>query len=824
MSGLTNILDAPVTYLPLVRNPSSFEAMPLKRALKNIKSGAYKDSISKLRTIYILGEDDEYKQKKKLLPSFAFHGTFKKIVSNDGFAQSSGLFHIDVDGLDAEQMASTRQLLADDPRTVFVFISPSGCGLKAAFRVDPDKIKDDKSFKIAFAQISQHLADRGIRIDPSCKDVRRICFVSYDPDLYYNKNAVEFSLDQPALPTQNSLVEDDDPDYVPITEVDRFAPDEPVEYPPNDGEMCVKLILGILKDSTEGERHLARGKAGMLAGGYIAAGRLDEKLIKKQLKAVSDEISANGETDPIEWGTVTSAIKKGKEVPLYEPHYGAKAAAKATRDSSAMAKAERILEDCDDFNMLMRITAPRLWRLADKNVSLEKDFTAAIMARYSALRPGYSLTKADTLRAMKMRHANDKTPIKSDIVEKMKRDDAGKFLPGTNNVVMAVGCPEFCGLKLGKDEFTDTVMFHTGDGQWQNFCDKHYTALKIALDNRNFHEVPTERMREAVHLVSDDNRFDSAQLWLNSLKWDGVARVGRYLENYLGTPDTPYTKAVSFYMWTAMAGRILVPGIKADMVPILKGGQGTFKTTSVQSLVPASEYFTHFSFKEKEDDISRKFRGVLVAELGELRGLDSSQSEHIKDFIARQCEKWVPKYKEYAATYLRRVIIIGTTNEDQFLHDSTGNRRFLPFEVGCIDTDAIVRDRNQLWAEGAEIFKRHGVVYDEAEKLAVHEHKQFEAVDDWEALVAQFLNQSLDSDIDGFDVSLGVSTLEIQVSAIGLEAKYAGQQSKRRIGAIMKNLGYCNRQCRREGVKGYYWFKGEALTTETETIDLSDLI
>ncbi|MCV5824559.1 virulence-associated E family protein, partial [Escherichia coli] len=87
------------------------------------------------------------------------------------------------------------------------------------------------------------------------------------------------------------------------------------------------------------------------------------------------------------------------------------------------------------------------------------------------------------------------------------------------------------------------------------------------------------------------------------------------------------------------------------------------------------------SFAEKDDDLARKMRGRLVAEIGELRGLNTKELESIKAFVTRTHENWIPKYREFATQFPRRLVFVGTTNEDEFLADKTGNRRWLPVEV-----------------------------------------------------------------------------------------------------------------------------------------------
>jgi hypothetical protein len=80
------------------------------------------------------------------------------------------------------------------------------------------------------------------------------------------------------------------------------------------------------------------------------------------------------------------------------------------KDRSAQAnanvtKAEKLLNSCTDYNILVTDIAAKLWQLSHGNVSLEKDFKAALITKYAELRPGHTLTGAEALRAMKSRRA-----------------------------------------------------------------------------------------------------------------------------------------------------------------------------------------------------------------------------------------------------------------------------------------------------------------------------------------------------------------------------------------------------------------------------------
>jgi predicted P-loop ATPase len=323
------------------------------------------------------------------------------------------------------------------------------------------------------------------------------------------------------------------------------------------------------------------------------------------------------------------------------------------------------------------------------------------------------------------------------------RDGKGKIEATIENITKAVRCPDECGVEIRHDQFRDEIMFnvHGQKDAWQTFKDADYSRLRIALEKKGFKPVGRELIRDVVLLVAEEQQFDSAILWLGGLAWDGVLRVENFLCQYFGAEDSPYIKAVSLYLWTAMAGRVLVPGIKADMVPILIGEQGALKSSSVAAMVPSPDFFTEVSFHEKDDDLARKMRGRLLAEIGELRGLHTRELESIKAFITRTHENWVPKYREFATSFPRRLVFIGTTNQSEFLADETGNRRFLPVKTQRADIDAVKADRLQLWAEGRELFELLGVAYQGAESLAKEAQAEHVMHEPWADDIAKWLDE-----------------------------------------------------------------------------------
>ncbi|HGJ5854918.1 VapE domain-containing protein [Arsenophonus nasoniae] len=368
---------------------------------------------------------------------------------------------------------------------------------------------------------------------------------------------------------------------------------------------------------------------------------------------------------------------------------------------------------------------------------------------------------------------------------------SGQIEATIDNAAKAVMCPDFVGVEIRFDTFRDEIMFApVGTKAWQTFTDVDYSRLRITMEKRGFKAVGRELIRDVVLLAADENPFDSAMEWIKSLKWDGIPRIERFYHTHFGTEDSAYTRAVSRYMWTALAGRVLKPGIKADMVPILVGAQGSGKSSGVAALSPDPAFFTEISFAEKDDDLARKMRGCLVAEISELRGLNTKELESIKAFVTRTHEKWIPKFKEFATQFPRRSLSIGTTNEDEFLGDKTGNRRWLPVEVGKMDVEGIKKDVIQFWAEARELFNATGIQFQEAEQLANQVHEKYFIKDAWQEIIERWLDEP--------DLMTGqkprarqfLRTADILREALNLEPKNISRREQMRIGNVLQNCGY----------------------------------
>lgn len=381
-----------------------------------------------------------------------------------------------------------------------------------------------------------------------------------------------------------------------------------------------------------------------------------------------------------------------------------------------------------------------------------------------------------------------------ELMPELTRRDNGTVPPSRANLSAALRTPAYCGTRIRHDEFSGGVVI--GD-EARPLRDADYTNIALHLETRwKFGHIPRELLRELVVHTADGGRFDSAIEWLRGLTWDRVPRVETFASTYLRAGDTPYTRAVSRYLWTALAGRVLVPGIKADMVPVLIGDQGEGKSRTCAALVPHDDHFAELDLKKDDDALARAVRGKLVAELPELAGISKRELEHLKAWVTRRVEKWVPKYMEAETSYPRRCVFIGTTNIEKPLPaDPTGQRRWLPVEVGACDVEGIERDRLQLWAEGAALFDAHGIQWQDAERLARDVNSEYVEEDEWTETVAIWLSTGADFDpaderprVDGWLAE--VTSTEVVTGALRLSPDKINASTGRRISAVLQALGY----------------------------------
>lgn len=199
-------------------------------------------------------------------------------------------------------------------------------------------------------------------------------------------------------------------------------------------------------------------------------------------------------------------------------------------------------------------------------------------------------------------------------------------------------------------------------------------------------------------------------------RWDGRPRVESLLHDMLGAEDNTWSGTVMRIFMNGAVMRAFKPGVKFDYVPILVGRQGIGKSLFTALLATAPRWLCENFSTVGDDSATEKLRGVWIIELDELLADKGNKGvEAVKAFVTTTVDTIRPKYGKETEQRPRMCVFVGTTNDTQFLHDPTGNRRFLPVECGlCEPTVDMFTDREgalehmrQAWGEVVSDYLRN---------------------------------------------------------------------------------------------------------------------
>jgi predicted P-loop ATPase len=233
-------------------------------------------------------------------------------------------------------------------------------------------------------------------------------------------------------------------------------------------------------------------------------------------------------------------------------------------------------------------------------------------------------------------------------------------------------------------------------------------AIKTVRGTADFFglRLTAEFTSHAVEFLSGQHRVHPVRDYLDGLKWDGTKRIDTWLRDLVGVDDNEYTRAVGAKFLIAAVRRVRKPGTKFDTMLILEGVQGSGKSSVGRILVPDEQWFTDSLPIGVDPKITiERTAAKWIVELAELTGISRRDVENVKAFITRQTDEAREAFARKATRAQRQFVLLGTTNDDRYLIDGTGNRRFLPIRVlggaGSIDLNGIRTARDQLWAEAA---------------------------------------------------------------------------------------------------------------------------
>lgn len=385
-----------------------------------------------------------------------------------------------------------------------------------------------------------------------------------------------------------------------------------------------------------------------------------------------------------------------------------------------------------------------------------------------------------------------------------------------NAALLLANVPEWKGA-LQYDEFADRIRWVRPVPEMPGFpppqpgddlADHHATYVAHWFAKFRNVAFPKIMIQDALDTAARVNRVHPVREYLDALEWDRKPRAATFLHTYIGATDEPYSHMVGRFWLISAVARIYRPGAQVDHILVLEGGQGTGKSTAVRIL--AGDWYLPNLPDIQSKDASQMLQGHWIAEIGELDALKGAAGTRIKDFISRTVDTFRPAYARFAVRRPRSCVFIGTTNETQYLTDSTGARRFWPVACGELQRNELIRDRDQIWAEAKHWFDTGEQWWPHEENVSQFTEKQDErlAEDEWTGPISEWAATQVEFTIG-----------DVLGRALMIEPGKWSKSDQTRAGFVLRKLGFRAKQQRKNGVRVRLYSKQSQPVTTVTTID-----
>lgn len=287
-----------------------------------------------------------------------------------------------------------------------------------------------------------------------------------------------------------------------------------------------------------------------------------------------------------------------------------------------------------------------------------------------------------------------------------------------NNAYLFMENHEWFKGALAYNIFTDNVYFikcppweHPAKFAPRELNDTDEAMFVMHLENLGI-KTGKDVVSDFIIKLASENTINPPYDYFERLVWDRTPRLDKWLTYYLGADKQPaeYLALIGAKWMMGAVSRVYDPGCKFDNILILEGKQDIKKSTAFETLATFHNevYFLEFSGDVTDKDSLMEMNGNLIVELSELASMGRVAHEMMKTFITRKVDKYRPPYGRRQIKRRRFFVLGATTNNDKadaYLLDPTGGRRYWPAECSAIDIEALIRDREQLWAEAVARYK-----------------------------------------------------------------------------------------------------------------------
>ena len=228
---------------------------------------------------------------------------------------------------------------------------------------------------------------------------------------------------------------------------------------------------------------------------------------------------------------------------------------------------------------------------------------------------------------------------------------------------------------------------------------------------KQYKRVTIQKVMNYITRYATRHKFNPVLDAIKSVKWDGVDRISQIYNIFRIPADTEeglYSR-IFIYKWLLQCVCGLFNTIdnpfSLDIVLVFIGRQGIGKTRFFEKLALSSKFFGEgMCIDPRDKDSIIQATSKWISELGEIGSTMKKDMDSVKAFITKSTDEYRTPYGRASLHYPRITSFVGTVNDNEYLIDQTGNRRFVTVPLApdlVIDYETQIKpfDALQLWAQ-----------------------------------------------------------------------------------------------------------------------------